>query len=99
MTNHQKDRTLQQAATSLTPAEVLTAAKELFARRSGVYSAFVEREGPAHLTLRGQGGEEIAIGVMASPGGTSVTATSYLFDQQVARFLASLPPAANEAVA
>lgn len=99
MTNHQRNRTLQRAESSLTPAQVLAAAKEFFARRSGVYSAFLEEEGPAFLTLRGQGGEEIAIGVASATGGSVVTATSYLFDQQVARFLSSLPPASNEVVA
>ena len=108
MTNHQRTRTLQQAATALTPAQVLAAAKEFFARRSGVYSAFVEREGPTHITLRGQGGEEIAIGVAAAggasstggaSGGTAVTASSYMFDQQVAHFLASLPPVPDKVVA
>lgn len=98
MSNHQRNRTMQQAETSLAPAGVLAAAKEFFARRSGVYSAFPEKEGPAYLTLRGQGGEEIAIGVVPAPGGAAVTASSYLFDQQVAHFLASLPPAAGEAV-
>jgi hypothetical protein len=33
------------------------------------------------------------IGVRAVPGGTGVTGSSYLFDQQIARFIASLPPA------
>lgn len=94
MTNHQRNRTLQQADTSLAPAQVLAAAKEFFARRSGVYSAFLEKEGPAYVTLRGQGGEEIAIGVSPASNGTSVRASSYMFDQQVARFLGSLPPVA-----
>ena len=94
MSNHQRNPTLQQAATSLAPAQVLAAAKEFFERRSGVYSAFLEKEGPAFLTLRGQGGEEIAIGVAPAAGGTAVTASSYMFDQQVAHFLSSLPPAA-----
>jgi hypothetical protein len=94
VSNHQRNRTLQQAATSLAPAQVLAAAKEFFERRSGVYSAFLEKEGPAFLTLRGQGGEEIAIGVAPAAGGTAVTASSYMFDQQVAHFLSSLPPAA-----
>lgn len=97
MSNHQRNRTVQQAATSLAPPGVLAAAKEFFARHSGVYSAFPEKEGPAHLTLRGQGGEEIAIGVADAPGGTAVTASTYMFDQQVARFLASLPPAPVDA--
>ena len=51
------------------------------------------KHGPTYITLRGQGGEEIAIGVVDAVGVTLVTATSYLFDQQVARFLASLPVA------
>jgi hypothetical protein len=92
MTNHQRSRTLQQARTTLPAAQVLLAAREFFARRSGVYSAFVEKEGPTFVTLRGQGGEEIAIGVAPAAGGTVVTGTSYMFDQQVARFFASLPP-------
>jgi hypothetical protein len=41
--------------------------------------------------LRGQGGEEIVIGGYAVPGGTAVSGSSYLFDQQIARFLDSLP--------
>ena len=98
MTNQQRSRTLQQARTVLTGAEVLAAAKEFFAHRSGVYSAFLEKEGPTHLALRGQGGEEIVIGVRpaqagtAGTAGTAVTASTYMFDQQVARFLAALPP-------
>jgi hypothetical protein len=92
MTNHQRGRTLQQARTTMPGTQVLARAKEFFARRSGVYSAFLEKEGPTYLTLRGQGGEEIAIGVASAAGDTIVTGTSYMFDQQVARFLASLPP-------
>lgn len=74
-------------------AEVLAAAAQFFARRSGVYTAFVEKQGSHHVTLRGQGGEEIAIGARETPLGTMVTGSSYLFDQQIARFLESLPPA------
>ena len=93
MLNQQTKRTLQQAHTTLPSAAVLAAAREFFARHSGVYSAFLEKEGPTYITLRGQGGEEIAIGVAEVAGATAVTATSYMFDQQVARFLASLPVA------
>ena len=39
------------------------------------------RRGPAFLTLRGQGGEEIAIAVAPAPGGTRVRASTLLFDQ------------------
>lgn len=91
--NQQSKRTLQQARTTLTAPAVLAAARDFFARNSGIYSAFLEKDGPTYITLRGQGGEEIAIGVVDAVGVTLVTATSYLFDQQVARFLASLPVA------
>jgi hypothetical protein len=91
--NQQSKRTLQQARTTLTAPAVLAAARDFFARQSGIYSAFLEKEGPTYVTLRGQGGEEIAIGVADASGATAVTATSYMFDQQVARFLASLPAA------
>ncbi len=96
MSNHQRQRTLQDARTTLTPAEVLAAAKEFFGRRNGIYSAFVEQEGPTHVTLRGQGGEEIVIGTMTDGGTTVVSGSTYMFDQQVARFLSTLPPAASE---
>ena len=49
--------------------------------------------------MRGQGGEEIVVGVAEAAGGTAVTASSYMFDQQVARFLAGLPPVNVESVA
>ena len=93
-TPHQQSRRqLQDARTSLTVSEVITAATHFFARPSGVYTAFVEKQGPAHVVLRGQGGEEIAIAARETPDGTVVSGGSYLFDQQVARFLESLPPA------
>jgi len=97
--NIQRARTLQQATTSLTGPAVLAAAREFFSRQSGIYSAFVEQEGPTHLTLRGQGGEEIVVGVATVNGTTAVNASSYMFDQQVALFLTGLPPAAAGAVA
>ena len=90
--NSQRARTVQEMVTSLSPAEVLTEAKNFFSRQNGVYAAFVEQEGPAYITLRGQGGEEIVIGTAPADGGTRVTASTYLFDQQIARFLSSLPP-------
>src|ERR1700693_4396608 len=88
----QRDRTLQEATTALTPAEVLATAKSFFSRQNGVYAAFPEQESDRHLMLRGQGGEEVVIAALADAGGTKVTGSSYLFDQQVARFLASLAP-------
>ena len=83
---------MQRVRTAFAAAEVLTAARDFFTSRSGIYAAFLEKEGPGFITLRGQGGEEIAIGVAAVPGGTEVTGSSYLFDAQVARFLSTLPP-------
>jgi hypothetical protein len=90
--NAQRARTVQEISTSLPVSKVLSEAKIFFGRQSGVYSAFVEQEGPTHITLRGQGGEEIVIGTASDNGVTRVTASSYLFDQQIARFLSTLPP-------
>jgi hypothetical protein len=99
--HHQTGRTLQQQRTSLGVAEVLDSAREFFSQRSGIYAAFLEKQGPTWIDLRGQGGEEVIVAATEAPGGTSVSAASYMFDAQVAQFLASLPPApsAVEAVA
>jgi hypothetical protein len=88
----QRDRTLQETTTSHTPAEVLQAAKLFFARQTGVYAAFPEQESKSHVTLRGQGGEEVVIAALPGAGQTMVTGSTYLFDQQVARFFATLAP-------
>jgi hypothetical protein len=90
----QRDRTLQETTTSDTPAEVLQAAKQFFARQTGVYAAFPEQESRTHVTLRGQGGEEVVIAALPGGGQTAVTGSSYLFDQQIARFFATLAPVA-----
>lgn len=84
---------MQETTTSHSPAEVLRSAKDFFARQTGVYAAFPEQESRTHVSLRGQGGEEVVIGVVAADQGTRVTGSTYLFDQQVARFLATLSPA------
>jgi hypothetical protein len=89
--NHQASRTLQQTDTTLSPADVLEAAKTFFVRRNSIYSAFLEKEGPTYIDMRGMGGEELLIGVTPVDGGTRVTGSSYLFDQQIARFLSTLP--------
>jgi len=106
----QTDRTLQEFATSMSPADVLDAAKMFFARNLNIYTAFLEKEGPTFAAFRGQGGEELLIGVeplkragdaeasiegagRAEGTATRVTGSSYLFDQQIARFFATLPPA------
>ncbi len=95
MRHHQSGRTLQQQRTTLPPAEVLQAAREFFSRGSGIYAAFLEKEGPTWMSLRGQGGEEIVIAANAEAGGTAVTGSSYMFDAQVAQFLSTLPRAAE----
>lgn len=96
MAHQQSGRTLQQHRTALPAAEVLASAKDFFAQRSGIYAAFLEKQGPNWMSLRGQGGEEIVIAATDEAGGTSVSASSYMFDAQVAQFLTSLPPARNE---
>jgi hypothetical protein len=98
--NHQHGRTLQQARTTLAPAEALAAATRFFAGQLGIYAAFPEKSGPTYVNLRGQGGEELVVGVaVAADGATVVTGSSYLFDMQVARFLSTLPPAPEPAPA
>ena len=83
---------MQETRTPLAPADVLTAAKNFFVRRNSLYAAFPEKEGPTYVNLRGMGGEEVIIGVEPAEGGTRVTGSSYMFDQQIARFFATLPP-------
>ena len=90
-------RTLQECQTTLAPGDVLARAKEFFARRSSLYAAFLDKEGPTFASFRGQGGEEIVIGVAPAEGGTRVTGSTYLFDMQLARFLSTLPPAPGSA--
>ena len=99
--NHikQSDRTVQETLTSLPPADVLAEAKRFFSRRANIYAAFVEQEGPTYITLRGQGTEEIVIAAVAGDNGTRVTGSTYLFDQQIARFFTQLPaPATTSAI-
>lgn len=83
--------------TSLSGAEVLARARRFFQDRNPASAAFPEKEGPTWLTLRGQGGEEIALGVATGAAGTRVRASTLLFDQAVGRFLSTLP-AAQEVV-
>ena len=89
-------RTLQETTTSAGSADVLALAKKFFSSRPSLYSAFLDKEGPNFCTFRGQGGEEIVIGVSAAPdgNGTRVTGSTYLFDMQISRFFSTLPPAA-----
>jgi hypothetical protein len=99
--NVQRNRTLQQTRTSLPPGEVLTAAKQFFLRRNSIYPAFLEQEGATYVTFRGQGGEELIIGVAGAldGAGATVTGSTYRFDSQIARFFSTLPPSATGNVA
>lgn len=89
-------RTLLETRTTVPPAEVLERAKRFFAGRNSIYAAFIEREGPQYVTLRGQGGEELVVHAAGTAGGTAVTGSSYMFDAQIARFFATLPPAQSQ---
>ena len=80
-----------ETTTTLTGEQVIARAKKFFAERLPQYAAFPEKEGPAYLVLRGQGGEEIALAVLPAEGGVRVRASTLLFDQQVQRFLSILP--------
>jgi hypothetical protein len=86
-------RTLQETTTSLSAQEVIERARKFFSQRNSIYAAYLEKEGPTYATFRGQGTEEIAIGVSERDGQTLVTGSAYLFDMQVSRFFATLPPA------
>ena len=88
---------MHEVVTALDGAEVLRRAKGFFAERTPMQAAFPEKEGPSFLTLRGQGGEEIAMAVMSAAGGTRVRASTLLFDQTLDRFLSTLPPAPDSA--
>lgn len=89
--HQQSSRQLQECHTTLAVSHVLDLAVQHFGRTGGVYSAFLEKRGPTHIVLRGQGGEEIVIGGRDVPGGSAISGSSYLFDQQIAQFLDQLP--------
>jgi hypothetical protein len=82
---------------ALPPAEVLERAKRFFAERVPNAAAYVEKEGPQFVVLRGQGGEEVAIrawadGAEGVGGGTTrVRASTLFFDQALDRFFSTLP--------
>jgi len=83
--------------TSLPAPDVLTRAKAFFAERVPSTAAYPEEEGPGFLTLRGQGGEEVAISLQSVPEGTRVRASTLLFDQAIGRFFSTLPTASQGA--
>jgi hypothetical protein len=88
---------VHETTTSLPGTEVLARAKRFFAERVPNTAAFPEEEGPAHLVLRGQGGEELAIAVMGADAGTRVRGSTQMFDQAIGRFFSTLPPAGEGA--
>lgn len=84
------------ATVALAPSEVLARAKRYFAERVPNQAAFVEKEGPQFVVLRGQGGEELVIRAEEGKGeegsGKSVIRASTLFfDQALDRFFSTLP--------
>jgi hypothetical protein len=80
---------------------VLLRAKKFFAERVPANSAFVEKEGPTFVTLRGQGGEELVISAFEDKEGgvARVRASTLFFDQAIDRFLSTLPLASEVVVA
>lgn len=78
---------------TLPPAEVLARAQQFFAERVPNAAAFVEKQGPNFLTLRGQGGEEVVLSAWADKdtGVTRVRASTLFFDQALDRFFSTLP--------
>jgi hypothetical protein len=88
---------MYEVTTTLDGPEVLRRAKAFFAERVPMQAAFPEKEGPGFLTLRGQGGEEIAIAVVPEPEGARVRASTLFFDQPLDRFLSTLPSRSESA--
>lgn len=82
---------VQEYNTTLPASAVIASAKTFFSRRNPIYGAFLEKEGADFVTFRGQGGEEIVLGVAPTAGGSTVRGSTYLFDQQVSRFFSTLP--------
>lgn len=82
---------MYETETALPGPEVLRRAKVFFTERVPHHAAFLEKEGPAFATFRGQGGEELAMAVLAAERGTRVRASSLFFDQEIGRFFSTLP--------
>ena len=88
---------IHEYCTSVPAPDVLTRARAFFAERVPHHAAYPEKEGPTFLTLRGQGGEEVAISVAAVGGVTKIRASTLFFDQALDRFLSTLPAPPSEA--
>ncbi|HEV8264795.1 MAG TPA: hypothetical protein VGQ06_07575 [Gemmatimonadales bacterium] len=84
---------------ALPPSEVLERAKRFFAERVPHAAAYVEKEGPRFVVLRGQGGAEIALSAWEEGGTTRVRASTLFFDQAIDRFFSTLPLASGVEVA
>jgi hypothetical protein len=69
----------------------LARAKAFFAERVPNNAAYLEKEGPRFVVLRGQGGEEVALSAWDDGGVTRVRASTLFFDQAVDRFFSTLP--------
>lgn len=80
-----------QTMVALPPVEILRRAKAFFAERLPNNAAFVEKEGPQFVVLRGQGGEEVVFNATPTEGGSHVRASTLFFDQAIDRFLSTLP--------
>jgi len=82
---------IHETVTALPGPDVIERAKAFFADRVPHHAAHLEKQGPTFATFRGQGGEEIALAVLATAGGTRVRASTLLFDQAIGRFFSTLP--------
>jgi hypothetical protein len=82
---------VHEIVTSLPPEQVIARAKAFFGSQVPNNAAYPEQEGPGYLSLRGQGGEEIALAVIPGDGSHRVRASTLFFDQAVGRFLSTLP--------
>lgn len=88
------------ATVALPASEVLARAKRYFAERVPNQAAFVEKEGPEFIVLRGQGGEELVIRAEEGKGEegrgkSAVRASTLFFDQALDRFFSTLPVTAG----
>lgn len=88
-----------QTTVALPPTEVLQRVKAFFAERLPNNAAFVEKEGPQFVALRGQGGEEVVFNATPVDGGSHIRASTLFFDQAIDRFLSTLPLASAVEVA
>ena len=92
-----KSAMTHETETALSGTDVLRRAKDFFQERVPGNAAYPEKEGDSWLTLRGQGGEEIALSVVPGIRGTRVRASTLFFDQAVGRFLSTLPAPSEKA--